>query len=186
MQCKKCGGSGLLWDMGKFPEEPQEPFTKWMCDRCNGKGIEPEKQRREQCNCPVCGNIFIPPEPKKDPKTLKPDEIICPVCGDIATAEFADNGFGAYAVQIEPFHCYCGWSEYQYQIDPEGLERAMKKAKEIKIRAESFFGYSSPTTIIIKAYLGMEPEKTAIEMIAITLEDVGIKEEAQNKDENES
>ena len=66
--------------------------------------IDPEKQEGEQCNCPVCGNIFIPPKPQKDPKTLKPDEIICPVCGDVATAEFTDNGFGTYAVQIEPFH----------------------------------------------------------------------------------
>jgi len=44
--------------------------------------------------------------------TLKPDEIVCPKCGAIATAEHVDNGFGQYAVQVEPYHCSkCNWAE---------------------------------------------------------------------------
>lgn len=36
----------------------------------------------------------------------------CPKCQDLMQAEFCDNGFGPYAVQIGPYHCYkCGYTE---------------------------------------------------------------------------
>tara|TARA_B100000941_G_C28112403_1_gene353955 strand:- start:269 stop:433 length:165 start_codon:yes stop_codon:yes gene_type:complete len=39
-------------------------------------------------------------------------EVYCPECGGRAEAEFVDNGFGPYAVQVSPYHCStCGWLE---------------------------------------------------------------------------
>lgn len=36
----------------------------------------------------------------------------CPKCGERMYAEFCDNGFGPYAVQISPYHCEsCGHIE---------------------------------------------------------------------------
>lgn len=35
----------------------------------------------------------------------------CPVCGEDIHAEWVDNGFGPYSVQVSPFHCYCGYVE---------------------------------------------------------------------------
>lgn len=46
---------------------------------------------------------------------------ICPNCGATAHAEFTDNGFGAYAVQVSPFHCQiCGWTDEDYSPDTAG------------------------------------------------------------------
>ncbi len=38
--------------------------------------------------------------------------IKCEKCGIDCHAEWVDNGFGPYAVQAGPYHCYeCGWTE---------------------------------------------------------------------------
>lgn len=43
--------------------------------------------------------------------TTAPAAPLCPVCDEPAEAEFIDNGFGPYAVQVGPYHCDCGWAE---------------------------------------------------------------------------
>lgn len=47
----------------------------------------------------------------------KPVEL-CPRCKCEMDAEFWDNGFGPYSVQVGPWHCYdCGFTEGD--SDPE-------------------------------------------------------------------
>ncbi len=39
-------------------------------------------------------------------------EVFCPICDSAVYAEFVDNGFGPYAVQVSPYHCEnCNWIE---------------------------------------------------------------------------
>jgi len=54
-----------------------------------------------------------------DIATVEPTEP-CPKCNAVCHAEFCDNGFGPFAVQVGPYHCEdCGWIEQNScWIDP--------------------------------------------------------------------
>ena len=41
----------------------------------------------------------------------KEPEFKCPKCETNLFTEWANNGFGTYAVQSSPYVCECGWSE---------------------------------------------------------------------------
>lgn len=38
-------------------------------------------------------------------------KVICPVCGKFAFANWVSVYKDPYEIQVEPFHCACGWTE---------------------------------------------------------------------------
>lgn len=62
----------------------------------------------------------------------------CPRCNEDAEAEWCDNGFGPYAVQIAPWHCpSCGWIDgYENKKD--------KKKKDSLVRLFNWCGLQQP------------------------------------------
>ena len=41
----------------------------------------------------------------------KEPKFVCPKCNTELHTDWVDNGFGAYAVQVSPYVCECGWVE---------------------------------------------------------------------------